>query len=113
MTSLNNDCDLVSRHPSHLFAMVDRDGQKMVAQDIVDKCKLISQSKHGVVVECLEALLQRVGGKSPEGVDDWEAQWNAQRRSALDRYVGESQVSLTPASCEEALKELVRSRWMG
>eukprot|EP00292_Cryptomonas_paramecium_P004280 CAMPEP_0113720002 /NCGR_PEP_ID=MMETSP0038_2-20120614/36189_1 /TAXON_ID=2898 /ORGANISM="Cryptomonas paramecium" /LENGTH=669 /DNA_ID=CAMNT_0000648559 /DNA_START=27 /DNA_END=2033 /DNA_ORIENTATION=+ /assembly_acc=CAM_ASM_000170 len=69
-----------------------------VAEDVVDKCKLISKSRIHLVVEVLETLVQRQqqvngGGFGGGGEDDfrmWDDQWQEARRGEMDRFMGES-----------------------
>eukprot|EP00286_Rhodomonas_abbreviata_P029278 CAMPEP_0181300704 /NCGR_PEP_ID=MMETSP1101-20121128/7032_1 /TAXON_ID=46948 /ORGANISM="Rhodomonas abbreviata, Strain Caron Lab Isolate" /LENGTH=749 /DNA_ID=CAMNT_0023405959 /DNA_START=219 /DNA_END=2465 /DNA_ORIENTATION=+ len=77
LNALSPDCDLPA-----------------VAQDVVDKCKLISQAKLPLVIKVLEALISRIQIKTQSDEDDyveWDNQWQAQRRGEVDRYIGEGE----------------------
>lgn len=73
-----------------------------VAQDVVDKCKLVSQSKLPMVVRCLEDIMQRNqrGGRSDEDFQEWDDQFNSNKRSEMDRFVGEQQFQLDGVSLD-------------
>jgi len=71
---------------------LDSDVQ-MVAQDVIDKCKLLSNSKLPLVMQTIEQILQRAqgGARSEEEDGEWESNWNESNRQAMDRFMGESQ----------------------
>mmetsp|Transcript_37348 Transcript_37348/g.90199 ORF Transcript_37348/g.90199 Transcript_37348/m.90199 type:complete len:704 (-) Transcript_37348:31-2142(-) len=65
-----------------------------LAQDVVDKCKLISQSKIGQVVKCITELVERQSGRDEEDFAEWNQQMDRERRGEVDRYMAESQFDM-------------------
>lgn len=67
----------------------------MVAQDVVDKCKLLSNSKLPLVVQAIQHILQRAQGGARDDEDDveWESNMHESKRGALARFMGQAQES--------------------
>lgn len=67
----------------------------LVAQDVVDKCKLLSNSKLPLVVQAIQHILQRAQGGARDDEDDveWESNMHESKRGALARFMGQAQES--------------------
>ena len=66
---------------------------ELVAQDVVEKCKLLSRSKLPKVVQVIEHILQRArgGGNPSEDDREWERNWQSNKQGAVDRFMSEAQ----------------------
>ena len=80
----------------------------MVAQDVVDKCKLLSSSKLLLVMEVIQQIVQRAhaGMRNEEDEVEWEANWQQAKRSEVDRFMGQEHQLFDSAGQSISLDDL-------